>query len=283
MKQVVISADSTCDLSPELVEKYHITILPLTVVLGEELRTDGVDVKPEDLFSFVDQTGVLPKTSAVTIATYLDFFNKLKEEDKEVVHICIGSKFSCCYQNACLAAEESGNAFVVDSCNLSTGSGLLVLEAARMAEEGLCAKEILERLQEIVPHVDASFVIDAIPYLYKGGRCSGVAAFGANLLKIKPCIEVHDGAMVVGKKYRGKMQEVIRSYVDARLNQPDVSVRKHRVFITHTCVHPELVEIALQEVKNAGMFAEILETRAGSTISSHCGPDTLGVLFIREK
>ncbi len=283
MKQVVISADSTCDLSPALIEKYHITILPLSVILGEEVRTDGVDVKPEDLFAFVDRTGTLPKTSAVTIASYLDFFNKMKEEGKEVVHICISSKFSCCYQNACLAAEESGNAFVVDSYNLSTGSGHLVVEAALMAEEGLGAEEIAGRLKEIVPLVDASFVIDAIPYLYKGGRCSGTAAFGANLLKIKPCIEVRDGAMCVGKKYRGKMQDVIRTYVDDRLNQPGVSIKKDRVFITHTCVHPELVEIAWQEVKKAGLFAEILETRAGSTVSSHCGPDTLGVLFIREK
>ena len=282
MKQVVISADSTCDLSPALIEKYHITILPLSVILGEEVRTDGVDVKPEDLFAFVDRTGTLPKTSAVTIASYLDFFNKMKEEGKEVVHICISSKFSCCYQNACLAAAEYENVYVVDSRNLSTGHGLVVLEAVRCAEEGMEPSRIVEHLHECTARVDASFILSRLDYMQKGGRCSSVAVLGANLLKLRPAIEVKDGRMGVCKKYRGTFEACVKAYIKDRL-QGKTQLDLRRVFITHSGVPDEIIETAKAAVLSYQNFEEICVTRAGCTVSSHCGPGTIGVLFLYER
>ncbi len=282
MAKVLITADSTCDLSADLLEKYQVRLLPLYVVKGEESLKDGVEIVPQDIYDYVEQTGNVTKTAAASVGDYLDFFQPLVDQGYEVVHLNISTGFSSCYQNACMAAEEIGNVYPVDSKNLSTGSGHVVIEAALLAQEGKTAAEIRDILnQNIIPKVESSFIIDTLTYLHKGGRCSSVAALGANLLKLKPCIEVVDGGMQVGKKYRGTLAKTIEQYVMERL-QDRTDIDPKRVFITHTACSPEIVEIARQTVEQYGNFEEILETTAGCTVTSHCGPNTLGILFIRK-
>ncbi|MDP4152796.1 MAG: DegV family protein [Bacillota bacterium] len=280
MKDIVVTADSTCDLSQEIIDRYKVNIIPLYVNMGETFYKDGVDVHPSDLFTFVAKTGQLPKTSAVSVADYYNVFSKFEQEGKAVIHINISSGFSSCYQNACIAASELTDVYVVDSANLSTGTGHLVIEAAQLAQQGMDAKNIAENLRKLAPKIESSFVIDKLDFLKMGGRCSSLAAFGASLLNIKPCIEVKDGFMHVGKKYRGTIEKSISDYVIDRLkNRKDID--KRRIFITHTCTN----EIALKVkelVRQCMDFDEIFITTAGCTISSHCGPGTLGVLFIRK-
>ncbi|MEE1218706.1 MAG: DegV family protein, partial [Ruminococcus sp.] len=211
--KVKIISDSTCDLSKELIQKYDIEIVPLYVILGNDTRKDGVDVKPDDIYSYVDKNGTLPSTSAVNIPDYQDVFKYWTEQGYEVVHFGISSDFSSSYNNARLSAEEFENVFVVDSRNLSTGQGLVVLHGCEMAQNGASAKEIADECAKITDKVEASFVVNSIDYLYKGGRCSALSAFGANLLQLKPCIEVIDGKMKPGKKYRGNISRVIANYV----------------------------------------------------------------------
>ncbi len=282
MSKVIITADSTCDLSAELVEKYGVKICPLYVVKGETSYQDGVDITPQDIYDYVAETGNVTKTSAVSVGEYIELFRPFAEEGYEIVHINISSGFSSCYQNACVAAEEFECVYVVDSKNLSTGSGHAVIEAAILAQEGKSGAEIKDYIEnEIVPKVEASFVIDTLKYLHMGGRCSSVAALGANLLKLRPCIEVADGKMHVGKKYRGTMEKCIEEYVIARLQGRD-DINTKRIFITHTACAPSVIEAACNAVKKYGDFEEILETTAGCTITNHCGPGTLGVLFVRK-
>lgn len=281
--KVKIISDSTCDLSRELIEKYDIDILPLSVNLGEETRKDGVDVTPDDIYDFVERTGVLPKTSAPNISDFIDLFTKWHEQGYSIVHFNISADFSSSYHNACLAAEEVGDVYVVDSRNLSTGQGHVVLHGAELATQGKSAAEIKESCEELATRVEASFVVDSIDYLYKGGRCSALAAFGANLLKLKPCIEVIDGKMTPSKKFRGKIDKVIMDYVDSKLKGRDDIIR-HRIFITHTKCSEEIVErVRARILELCPEFDEIIETTAGCTVTSHCGPYTLGVLFIRKK
>ena len=277
---IKITSDSTCDLSPELIRKYDIGILPLLITFGEEVFRDGIDTTPDDIYRFVEETGSLPKTCALNISEYEDFFRSWTDKGYTLVHFCIGSKFSSTCQNARTAAAEMENVFVVDSENLSAGQGLLVLRAAELAREGLSAADIARICAELAPKVEASFVLDDLEYLVKGGRCSGVAAFGANLLKLKPCIEVRSGNMIPGKKYRGKIRHVILDYVEDRLTGRD-DLDKQRIFITHTRCDPEWVEAVRKRVQElVPDFAEILETTAGATVTTHCGPSTLGILFI---
>lgn len=281
--KVKIISDSTCDLSPELLKRYDIGIIPLYVVMGDDTLKDGVEATPEDIYTFVDKTGVLPKTSAPNLSDYLDVFQSWHDQGYEVVHFNISSDFSSSYSTACLAAEEVGGVEVVDTRNLSTGSGLVVLHACEMAEKGCSAKEIAEACRELTNRVEASFVVDSIDYLHKGGRCSSVAALGANLLKLKPCIEVTDGKMKSAKKYRGNIDRVIINYVTDRLSDRN-DIDKHRIFITHTKCNEDIVNQVRDKINElAPGFEEILETTAGCTVTSHCGPYTLGVLFIRSK
>lgn len=280
MKKIVISADSTCDLSPELIERYNIKIIPLLVRLGDNEFKDGITVHPTDIFKFVAETGNLPKTAALSIGDYVEFFKELRKEYDEIIHINISAEFSSCFNNATLAAQEVGGVYAVDSRNLSTGSGHIVLSAAALAEEGkLTAAEIAEEMNKLTPKIDASFVINNIDYLYKGGRCSGVAAVGANLLKLKPLIEVKDGKMGMAGKYRGNYKDVIKKYVNDRLSKPDANIKKDHIFITSTCTDNVLPDIAQAEVEKYG-FKNITRTTAGCTITCHCGPDTLGILYI---
>lgn len=279
-KKVKISADSTCDLSLELLSRYEITLMPLYVQLGESSLRDGIDVDEQKIFDYVAKTGSLPKTAAPSVADYMESFEKMRQPGQELVHISLGSKFSSSYQNACLAAQELEGVTVVDSCNLSTGHGHVVIQAAIMAENGMTGAEILEKCNQLTPKVRASFIIDRLDYLYKGGRCSGVAALGANLLKLKPCIEVIDGEMKVGKKYRGNFDKVLLNYVQDKLSGK--SIRKERIFVTHTECAPQIVESVIAKVKELYPFEECHETVAGSTITAHCGPNTLGILYIEE-
>lgn len=281
MAKIIISSDSTCDLSPELVEKYNVSIIPLGVTLGDKVYRDGVDITPDDVYAHHDKTGELPKTTAANVGEFIDYFTDLTKDGDAVIHFTISSSMSSTYSNACLAADDFDNVYVVDSLNLSTGGGLQVLAAAEMAQNGMEPSDIVAELEKITPCVDASFVIDSLEYLHKGGRCSAVAMLGANLLKLKPCIEVKGGAMGVGKKYRGAYGRVLSEYVDERLQDVDSLVTK-RVFVTHAGCDPEVVDAVVEQVKSKGIFEEVLVTRAGCTISSHCGANTLGVLFIRK-
>ena len=280
-KKVIITRDSSSDLSPELVEKYNLKTIPLGITLGDKTYRDGVDIDPDFVYKYHEEHGILPKTSASNVAELVEFFKQFTDEGYAIVHFAISSKMSSTYQNAVIAAEEFDDVYVVDTANLSTGEGLLVLKAAEMAMEGKEAKEIYEVSCALAPYVDASFVIDNLEYLHKGGRCSAVAAFGANLLKLKPCIQVKDGAMGVCKKYRGKYVQTLREYVVERLTDySDIDL--DRIFITHAGCDPEIVEEVRALVSKTAPFKEILVTRAGCTVSSHCGANTLGVLYIRK-
>lgn len=279
---IAITSDSTCDLSPELKERYNVGILPLGVTLDNKTYLDGVDITPDDIYEYHKKTGVLPKTTAANLGDCIDFFKKYADEGKAVIHFTISSEMSSTYNNARMAAEEFENIFVIDTKNLSTGGGLLVVAAAEMAAKGMAPEAIVEEIQGLVPCVDASFIIDNLEYLHKGGRCSAVAMLGANLLKLKPCIEVKNGSMGVGKKYRGKFLDVLKTYTEERLGDGS-GINLDRVFVTHAGCDEEIVEAVVAEVKKLGKFKEVFITRAGCTISSHCGKDTLGVLFIRKE
>lgn len=280
--KVKIISDSTCDLSPELIKKYDIAILPLYVNLADKVMRDGTEVVPDDIYKYVKDTGVLPKTAAPNISDFLDIFNEWHDKGYSIVHFNISSDFSSSYNTACLAAAEVGDVEVVDSRNLSTGQGLVVLYGAELAAQGKSIEEIKKACDDITSKVEASFVVDSIDYLYKGGRCSAVAALGANLLKLKPQIDVIDGKMTSSKKYRGNIDKVILNYVNDKLSgRTDIDYK--RIFITHTKCNPDVVEQVRAKIKElCPQFEEVLETTAGCTVTSHCGPNTLGVLFIRK-
>ncbi len=281
MDKIKVTCDSTCDLTRELYESYDVQVLPLGITLGEELFYDGVNVASEDLFAFADRTGTLPKTSAVSPAEYEKAFRYWVDRGYKVIHINISSEFSTCHQNACLAAEEVGNVFPIDSRNLSSGSGHLVLMAVELAREGKSAEEIAAALNQRKEKLDVSFVLQHLTYLRMGGRCSGVAVLGANLLKLRPEIRVVDGRMNVGTKYRGSMERSVTDYVKGRLAGRD-DVDTGRIFVTHSGVPKELEDKVVALVKELHPFREVIVTRAGCTISSHCGPECLGVLFFRK-
>lgn len=281
MDKIKVTCDSTCDLTPELYKSYDVQVLPLGITLGDMLLYDGVNVTTEDLFTFADNTGTLPKTSAVSPTEYEKVFRHWVDQGYKVIHINISSEFSICHQNACLAAAEVGNVYPIDSRNLSSGSGHLVLLAVEMAREGKSAEEIVEILNERKEKLDVSFVLQHLDYLRMGGRCSGVAVLGANLLKLRPEIRVQEGKMNVGTKYRGSMERSVLDYVKGRLAGRD-DVDPGRIFITHSGVPKDLENKVIDLVKELHPFREVIVTRAGSTIASHCGPECLGVLFFRK-
>jgi len=276
---IKITSDSTCDLTPELLQRYQVSVTPLCVTLGNDTYRDGESIVPTDIFNYVSKTGQLPTTSAINIGDYQEFFAPLAAEYDAVIHINLGSGFSSCHQNAVLAAEDFDNVYPIDSCNLSSGQGLLVIEAALAAQRGEKAEDIVAMLKNLTGRVDTSFVVDKLDYLAKGGRCSSVVALGANLLQLKPCINLEHGKMEVGKKYRGNWAKTLPGYARDRLAGKDVC--KDRVFITWTSCPPEVVDQLHAQLEAEG-FGEILHAVAGSTITSHCGPNTLGVLFIRK-
>ena len=276
-----IISDSTCDLSPEQIRKYNIKLMPLYVHLGDKDYRDGIDIHPDDIYAHVAAGGDLAATAAVNLADYVQVFSEYARRVDFVLHIDISSDFSCCYQNARLAAADYDNVYVVDSRNLSTGHGLVVLEAVRLAESGMPPEQIVEALNRLTARVRASFILDRLDYMKKGGRCSAVAMLGANLLRLRPCIQVKDGKMGVEKKYRGSFEKCVRDYITDRLaGRTDLDL--HRVFITHSGVSSEIEALAVQTVRSLQPFEEVCVTRAGCTVSSHCGPGTLGVLFIEK-
>ena len=276
---IKITATSTCDLPAQLLERYQITMVPLYVSFGGGTYRDGVDAAPEDIFRHVEGGGQLPTTSAVNIADYQELFAELSPKYDSVLHITIGSEFSCCYQNALVAAEDYSNVYVVDSRNLTVGQGILALEAAIAAERGDSIEDILNMLNGMIDRVDTTFVVDKLDYLAKGGRCSSVVALGANLLRLKPCIVLADGKMTVGKKYRGAFEKVLPDYVRDQLAGKNVSL--DRIFVVHTRCDPAIPAAVRGIVKEFG-FREVVTAVAGCTISCHCGPNTLGIIFLRK-
>ena len=276
---IKISADSTCDLG-EYGNERGIVIMPLCVILGDKSYRDGLEITPQDIFEFVEKTGTLPKTSAPTIADYEEFFAEQVKNGDKLIHFNISAKSSSSHDHAKEAAKAfSGNVFAIDSRALSTGQGLLVMKAYDLVQEGLNAEEVVAQIEELIPKTNTSFVPDRLDYLYKGGRCSRMAMYGANILKIHPLIEMHDGQLFADKKYRGNMQKCISSYIDdLREQYPEYD--DTRCFITHSNADKELVEFAVQKTKECFAFKEILTTVAGSVITGHCGRNTLGLLFI---
>ena len=280
--RIYVSADSTCDLSPAILEKYNIGIMPLYIIFGDESRRDGIDCTREDIFAHVKETGKLCSTAAVTVGDYEDLFAKALETHDEVVHFTISSDMSACYQNACLAAEEfEGRVFVVDARNLSTGIGHLAINAAELAAEGKTGAEIKAILDEKKAKLNVSFVLETLNFLHKGGRCSAVAALGANILGLKPCIEVHDGKMGVGKKYRGKMDKVYEEYIRDRLVGHD-DIDYKRIFITDSGLAPGMAEKLETLIRELTPFEEVIHTDAQSTICNHCGPGCMGILYFHK-
>lgn len=280
-EKIIITSDSTQDLGAELLQKYSVAVHPLIVSMGDDVYADG-EVTPDDLYAYFDKTGNLSKTAAPGPDATENFLKQFVDQGYTVIHFSISSSMSATYNIHRMAAEELGNVYVIDSANLSTGIGLQVIYAAELLKAGKSAEEIVEAVKEYQKKVDASFVVDTLEYLHKGGRCSSVAALGANLLKLKPCIEVKNGSMGVGKKYRGRYSDVLLSYVKERLADKE-NIDGSRVFVTHSGCSQEIIDSVVAAVKAEYPFKEVFVTRAGCVISSHCGPNTLGVLFARKK
>ena len=277
---IKITTDSTCDLPKQLLEQYDISVFPLGIVKAGKLYHDGVDIHTADISAHVDAGGEITTTNAVNVADYEDAFRSLSEKYDAVIHINIGSSFSCCHQNAKLAAGEVPEVYVVDSGNLTVGHGMMVLAAADAARTGKSVTEILNLLDGMVPRLETSFVLDRLDYMKKGGRCSAVTALGANLLKLHPCVEVIDGKMSVTKKFRGNITKVVADYVRERLrDRTDLDFG--RIFLVDTCPGDELASIAREIIQEDGRFGEIIEAKAGCTIFCHCGPNTLGLILLR--
>jgi len=278
---IKILSDSTCDLSAQLLEENNISLIPLTVIKDGQEYLDGVTITPAEIFAHVAAGGSLCTTAACNIETYHEHFSKYVGDYDGVIHINIGAGFSCSHQNACLAAEEFDNVRVIDSQNLSTGQGHVVLEACRLAKTCSSLDELAEKLRAFTGRVEASFLLDRLDYMVKGGRCSTVAALGANLLNLKPCIEVRDGKMSAVKKYRGSYAKCLANYVKDRLADRDDIVRDE-LFLTYTTISDEGLAAVKGAIDAYGNFETMYETTAGCTISCHCGPETLGVLFVRK-
>ncbi|MBQ3533961.1 MAG: DegV family protein [Clostridia bacterium] len=276
------SADSTCDLSPELLQAYGIETLPLYVVMDGNAYKDGLELTPDELYAKVREAGKIGSTAAINVNEYLTFFTRMKESCDTLIHFTISSEMSSCFQNACIAAEEVGGVYVIDSRNLSTGIGLQVLRACELAQKGMAAEVIVSYVREMAGRVDATFIPESLEFLKMGGRCSAAAALGANLLRLKPCIQVREGKMLVGKKYTGSMENVLSKYVKDRLNKLE-DLDLSRVFITHSGMSdPAIIDKVKDAVLAIAPFEDVQITRAGCTVSNHCGPNTLGVLFCKK-
>ncbi len=278
--KIKITSDSTCDLSKDLIESNDIGIFPLTVVLGEKSYKDG-EIAPSDIFTYVKENNQLPKTAAGTSEEYADFFTRNIENYDALIHFNISSQASSSHSAACVAAKNfGGKVYVIDSRALSTGQGLLVLKACDMAQEGLTAQEICESVNALRIKVNTSFVPDALDYLHKGGRCSLAALIGARVLKLHPMIcENEQGQLIAKKKYMGGMERCIKTYA-ADLKAAYPAYDKTRCFITHSSADKELVDLAKNLVAEYFDFDKVIETVAGSIVTSHCGRNTLGILFI---
>jgi len=279
--RIKVTADSTCDLPQTLLDKYDIGITPLSIVKGNVPYKDGIEIHPQDIFDHVESGAGICHTTAVNTAEYIDAFSGYLENYDAIVHVNIGSKFSACNQNANIAAKELENVYVIDSENLSCGNGQIALDAAMMAQAGVSPGEITLELTEKSKKAEMSFVINTVNYLYKGGRCSALAALGANILGLKPCIEVNDGLMDVGKKYRGPLDKALQKYIKDRLADRD-DIDYTSAFLVHSGVSDEILDMARGLIAEYSDFKVIHEAIAGCTISCHCGPNTLGIMFYRK-
>jgi len=280
--RVKISADSTCDLPPDIVERYNIGIAPLYIIMDEKPYKDRLEITTSDIFDYVESGKGVTRTNAINISEYQECFAEWRKECDALIHINLSSHFSVCNQSARIAAEDFENVFVVDSLNLSTGSGHIVLDAAIMAESGMAPELILAELERLIPLVEASFVIGTLKYMRLGGRCTGLQALGANLLKLNPCIEVHNGKMKVGKKYRGRFDRVILEYVGDKLSGRD-DVDTKRLFITYPPnMSRALISRVVGKAKSLQDFDDIICCEAGCAISNHCGPICVGILYYRK-
>lgn len=282
MKTKIIT-DSTCDLPADILQQYDITVLPLHISKGAESYLDGVQIQPEDIYAYVDAGGEICSTASVNISEFFECFETFSPLYDAVIAITIGSGFSGCNQNAQVAAQKFENVYIMDSCNLSTGQGMLVLKAAELAQEEIAAAEICYQLEKIVPKIKSSFILDRLDYLKQGGRCSSVAALGANLLQLKPCIEVKDGHMAVGKKYRGSFSKAVCQYAKDQLTScGKVCTDKAIIAIANPNGGVADMEVAKKAISENVRFETIVQTHAGCTVACHCGPTTLGITFMRE-
>ena len=278
--KIHFSADSTCDVSPEFLARYPVEILPLSVELEGKFYRDVVDLTPDTIISRVNAGAALPKTSAINVEEYREAFTRALETSDAVIHFNISSDFSSCHQNACIAAEGL-NVWCIDSRNLSTGITMLLAEGFDRAEADMEPEQIAKELRARVDKVDVSFIVDRLDYLYKGGRCSALAMLGANMLHIRPCIEVKDGKMGVCRKYRGSYERCLRQYIADRMRSKD-DVKPRRIFLTHTGVAAQAVQAVREMVLQEVPFAEVYEVRAGCSITSHCGENTFGIIMYHE-
>ena len=279
---IKITADSTCDLSAALLDQWNISLIPMHILMGEESYLDGVTVHPADVFAHAQNGSKMPKSAAPNLVEYTEFFAPFAKDYDAVIHINVGSKFSSCFQNARLAAQEYDNVYVVDSENICTGQGYLVLQAAMWAKDGLPPKNITLRLQGLAKRVELSFVLNQLDYMAKSGRCSGVLAFGANLLGIKPSLAVIDGELKVVKKYRGSLPICVGKYITDQLADRD-DIDRSMAFISSTQAKPGCMEAIKAGLRQYGNFEHIYETDIGTTIGGYSGPGTIGIVFARKQ
>lgn len=279
--KIKITADSTCDLSAQLLEQWDIALMPMHILMGDETYLDGVTIRPADIFEHVQNGGQMHTSAAANVVEYSEFFAPFAAEYDAVIHISVGAKFSSCCQNANLAAQDYGNVYVVDSENICTGQGYLVLRAAQWAAAGLPPRNICRRLQGLAKRVELSFVLDRLDYMAKSGRCSGVLAFGANLLKIKPCLEVINGELKVTRKYRGSLASCVERYAKDRLTDRD-DIDEDMVLLSSCLPQEGCLEAERAAVQRFGRFGQVYETDIGSTIGGYSGPGTIGIVFARK-
>lgn len=282
MAKCIITAETTCDLPLEILNERNFKVIPITVITGTEERKDGAEIKVEELFDYVQKTGELPKTAAVSIEEYKEFFTEVRKECDNIIHFSISSNASSSYNNAKSAAQEVEGVKVVDTKALSTGEALLMLKASDMLNEGKDPDQVYEHIVKLTDKVQTSFVVDTLDYLAKGGRCSSVALIASKILKIHPHIYENNGSLQVKKKYMGSLQRCLSQYVHDLASEYK-TYDKTRVFVTHSlCDDHRLVEDVISITKELFDFNEVIETQAGATVSSHCGKNTIGVLFIAE-
>ena len=281
--KIILSADSTCDLNEELKQRYDVHYYPFHIILEEKDYLDNVDITPDDIYKKYYEKKILPKTAAINVSEYVEYFQKWVDDGYEVIHLNLGSAISSAHQNCLLAAQMLEHVYPIDCCNLSTGIGLLIIEAAQRIKSGMKAIEIVTELKTMTEKCHASFILDTLIFMHAGGRCSAIVALSANVLNLRPCIEVDNttGSMGVGKKYRGNLEKVLEKYTIDKLNSY-TNIKKDHIFITHSGIDNSYIELVRDIIKKNADFKEIHITRASCTISSHCGPNTLGILFMTE-
>lgn len=280
MRNIILSTDSTSDLNREILDTYNIKQYPYSIIVGEKSYKDNIDISPEDIFKIYEEDKLLPKTAAINVAEYMDYFNNIQRENTPVIHINLAASLTSAHNNCLLAAGELERIYPVNSQNLSSGSGLLVLKAIDLMEEGLEADDLVKELENHRNKIHMSFLLDTLDFLHAGGRCSKVSSLGANLLKIKPVINVDNqsGSMHVGNKYKGSLVKTLKKYIKDKLTSNE-NINPHRIFLVHSGIDQKYIDIAKEEIMKVINFEKIYVTTASCTISSHCGPNTIGIAF----